>query len=122
MCYLDLEPATFWEEWPAAARKRHLCDACSSIISPGQPYLRHRSLGADCRDRHWNHEKMCFPCWWVRQEFADAHGQSFWPSMLLEQLRDCVADDDDWRDHLAFLLRRTRAAERADEVDAGVRP
>lgn len=114
MCSIDLDPAEFWEETGAIARKRHRCDACGSNIPPGEPYLRHRSLLTDAGDREWHHEKMCAPCWFVRQEFADAHGVSFWPSMLIEQLQECIADDgdDDWRDSLAFMLRRNRAAHR----------
>lgn len=108
MCYIDLEPCAMWSESPVFARKTHECSACQSAITKGDPYLKH----ANVFDGEFTSEKMCFPCWFAREQFAEAHGQSFVPSALISMLRDCVGKNDDeddvWRPVLASVLRRYR--------------
>jgi hypothetical protein len=113
MCMIDLEPATIWEETYRTARTEKQCSSCGMLIQPGDPYMY---LSYLC-DGRWTHEIGCAPCIIVRDDFADAHGQSFGPSLLLEMLNECVDrwsrdKDQEWRHHLAFLLNRIRRAKR----------
>lgn len=113
MCGLDLDPCTLWEEKPVTARAWHLCDGCGCLIEPGQPYLRHANLF----EGEFSREAMCFACWFIREEFAEAHHQTFAPSALYDTLLDCGAGDPDseWRTHLAVMMRRVRRGRRVRE-------
>lgn len=112
MCSLDLfGEVAVWRETPRRARKDHSCTACGGVIAKGSAYLDHANL----YDGSWSSETACFPCWWARETFAQAHEQSFAPSMLHELLRDCVkgrVDDAEreWRPSFAALLRRYRVS------------
>lgn len=108
MCSLDLEPCSVWRERVHVARKVRNCNSCGQVIRPGDPYLSH----FDVFEGEANHEAACFVCWGVRQQFADAHGQSFAPSMLDDQLWACIDGDgeSEWRDSLAIVLRRYRTS------------
>lgn len=116
MCSIDLDPCTVWDESVATARTPHTCDGCGARILPGTAYLRHANLYKG----KWTREAACFACWWARETFVSAHGQSFAPSMLAEMLRECVDTDRPWwgpkerlwRSLLAGILRRQRAARR----------
>lgn len=117
MCYLNLDCAKVWNEAPRIARKEHMCDACCAAIPKGAAYLHHSSL----YDGHWTTEAMCFPCWWVRATFAEAHGQTCAPGMLMETLRECVRSASPatwrrdrptlWAPELTSVLRRYRTSE-----------
>lgn len=113
----DLEPCAVWQEFPRRARKPHACGPCDSIIPPGDYYLVHFSIF----DGEVTSEKVCFACWWAREDFCRAHGdgQLFQPSGLISALQDCVGENDDpedrWRPVLAAILRRHRVAPRARE-------
>lgn len=108
MCSIDLDPCSVWRETPRVARKPHLCDGCGQEIRPGDAYLVH----FDIFEGEANNERACFVCWWVRQVFADAHGQSFAPSGLWTQLDECIQGerDNEWRESLAVVLRRFRTS------------
>lgn len=113
MCSLDLDAAPVWNEHAVFARKPHRCDCCNASIAPGVPYLRHSSL----YDGSWRRESLCFPCWWSREVFADAHDGAPTPGYFWQALQDCVGENDDeldvWRQHLAALKRRWRTAKAA---------
>lgn len=122
MCSLDLEPCDAWNERAVKARKPHRCDACDTLIPAGAHYLRHFHIFEDSLGT----ERMCADCWMVREAFAEAHGQNFFPSMLIDQLRQCVGDNDDeedeWRPLLASVLKRyrvSRAGEQSKQVPEG---
>lgn len=110
MCSLDLEPCEVWVETPRIARKRHECDGCGVEILCGTAYLVNFHVFDGCPGG----EKSCFECWLAREQFAEAHGQSFYPSMLLDQLRQCIGENDDeedeWRSVLASVLARHRTS------------
>lgn len=110
MCSLDLDPCAVWSETPRRARRAHECTACGVAIQPGEAYLSHFSVFEGCPST----EKMCFACWLARGQFAEAHGQSFPPSALLEQLHDCIGanddEEDEWRPIYANVLARFRVS------------
>lgn len=113
MCSIDLDRCEVWSETPRKARKPHGCNGCGIVIVPGQPYLVHFNI----YDGDPTREAMCFACWCAREQFADAHGQSIAPSILIEMLRECIGENDDeedvWRPVLASVLSRYRVARRA---------
>ncbi len=118
MCdFGDLDPCVIWEEAPAIARKWHRCDGCASLIAPGDAYLRHASL----YDGNWTREAECFACWWIREDFGEAHRMRPLPSQLSYDLVECGADqpDSEWRPHLASFRRRNRRACRVLDRTAG---
>lgn len=90
----------------------HECDGCYATIKRGDPYLAHSNLF----EHTWSREKLCFACWLTREQFAEAHGQSFAPHMLRDQLQQCIDENDKrgdpWRPLLAALLRRRRLTRR----------
>jgi hypothetical protein len=109
VCSLDVDDACpVWNERVRTARKQHACDCCGQVISSGEQYLYHSHVF----DGTAGSEKMCAVCWFVRESFANAHGQTCVPSNVLETLRECSHGDrsSPWRLHLAVLLRRRRTA------------
>lgn len=107
------EGAEVWRESVHRARKAYRCDGCGATIGAGQPYTGVFSVF----DGNPLSEKMCAPCWFAREEFAEAHDeQTFAPSILVEMLRDCIADDDGdgerWRPVLADVLGRAKRVSR----------
>jgi hypothetical protein len=114
MCDVDFEGGSWawWSFTPREARKPHKCDACGTPIRPGEPYLDHRHIH---REDGMGAGKACAPCGLSIQAFGDSH--NFWtsPDSIEEFLRDCVVDEDakgGWRDHVAGIIKRRRAAKR----------
>lgn len=109
--YGDLEIAKVWQETVRRAAKAHYCTSCGATIERGEYHLVHVSI-LDSVSR----ERMCFACWWAREDFHQEHvgSPSIMPSMLEEFLRECLRDTDNaarWMPYLADLeLRRARAA------------
>lgn len=119
MCAIDLDPCDVWLEKPRLARKAHLCDGCGTTIKPRSPYLVH----FDVFEGAPNSEKCCYRCWLAREEFAEAHGQSFTPSSIEPMLDECIsgADPGDpetkrWRRLQRSVLGRARRARAARAV------
>lgn len=111
MCDIDLEPCTVWRETPRKARKERECGCCGTPIRPGDPYLSHFSI----YDGEATSDSVCFACWWIRESFAQSHGQSMQPDALEETLRSCIDEDgreSDWRPEMASLLKRERTTRR----------
>jgi len=98
MCYVDLDYCEVWSETARMARKQHACDACGGTIKSSEAYLVHFSA----YEGSVTHDKMCFRCWIVREQFAADHGQSFQPHMLTEMLASCVDEGD--KDSLRWKL------------------
>lgn len=113
MCSVgELDPCDVWSEHVVTARKTHECDACDTLIRPGEPYLRH----FDLYEGTASNEKMCAACWCIREAFSQAHGVTYQPSSLIQFLGECVLDNDDpedpWRPLLAAVKRRQRVSAR----------
>lgn len=109
MCTLDYgDPVKVYWEDPRTARKEHSCHGCGATIHKGEAYC-YVSYVDEYRG---NSEKECFVCWWTRAAFRDAHGAFPMPSILWEELRDCIDGDrsSPWRLHLAALKRRWRTS------------
>lgn len=120
MCFIDLEPCEVWSEKTVKARKPHKCGGCGAAIKPGEIYLRH----FDIFEGNMSAECACGACSKSRDEFADAHGQSFIPSRLDEMLWECIdgaASDEDtkrWRILYARLCsRRAQWAHKHTEIE-----
>lgn len=113
MCELydgDLETAKVWRETPRTAAKTHDCAGCRGRIVRGEPYVEHVSI-LDSVSR----ERMCFPCWWARDDFHQTHGgPQIMPSMLEEFLRECARDntasEERWTPYLVAMEARRAAA------------
>jgi hypothetical protein len=111
MCVIDLEPCSVWRETPRKAKKSYKCSGCGITIQPGEAYLENFSVF----EGEASTEKACFGCWAAKQQFAEAHGQDFAPSHLIEFLQDCIGENDDeedvWRPVLAAVLARYRTSD-----------
>jgi hypothetical protein len=119
MCSLDdLEYASVWHETKLRARKHYKCNTCGGAIRPGDHYIRH----FDVSDGEPTRERCCLPCEESRAAFRKAHHGGFSPSNHADELVDCIenADTDEerqpWRDALAALRRRQRAAKAGEET------
>ena len=112
----DMEIAKVWQETVRRAAKAHRCSACGTTIQWKEYHLEHVSI-LDSVSR----ERMCFACWWVREDFHQEHAgsPSIMPSMLEEFLSGCLGWDDDgssrWAQYLE-QLRARRAARVAGEA------
>jgi len=110
MCEIDGDRAELWRDTPRVARKQHACDGCGATIVAGAHYLEH----FDVFEGSTTSERVCFGCWAAYQQFADAHHFWFSPGRIIEQLRDCIGEnndeDDVWRPVLASVLRRYRVS------------
>lgn len=113
--YGDLEIAKVWRETARRAAKPHCCSSCGAAIERGEYHLEHVSI-LDSVSR----ERMCFPCWWAREDFHQEHAgsPSIMPSMLAEYLRECARDgyasDARWSAYLDAMTVRG-AARAVDE-------
>lgn len=109
MCTLSCDdPVKVYREDPRTARKAHACSGCGATIHIGEPYCYVSYVDSDsARSEH-----ECFPCWWTRTEFREAHGAFPMPNFLWEELRDCIDGQrpNPWRTHLAALKRRWRTS------------
>lgn len=108
----DLEIAKVWQETVRRAAKAHRCNSCGVGIERGEYHLVHVSI-LDSVSR----ERMCFACWWAREDFHQEHvgSPSIMPSMLGEFLRECARDgyasDARWAAYLdAMTVRGAQAA------------
>jgi hypothetical protein len=115
MCSLDLEPCTVWRNTPRKARKPHVCVCCGAGIAPGTHYLDHFNVF----DGNSSSESLCGFCWFIWQQFGDAHDMQPTPGALYEQLQDCIGenddDEDEWRPLFAAIKRRWRVSTRGRE-------
>lgn len=82
-CYCDYDPASFYVRDIRRARKRHVCEECNGIISPGEKYEHVTGKWDDvatfktcsrCVDlRTWVKNNVpCF-CWAHGRMLDDAH-------------------------------------------------
>jgi hypothetical protein len=109
MCTLDYDATVkAYLENPRTARKEHACSACGATIHNGEAYCYVSYVG----DSTARSEHECFPCWWTRAEFREAHGAFPIPSFLWEELKACIEGDrtSEWRPRLAALERRWRTS------------
>lgn len=118
MCevYVD-EPVECYRETTHRARKPHRCDACSSVVTTGESYVRVFFV--------WEGEpyteRVCSACHEAHRTFVEAHSAApYSPGSLGDTLRECIeaaAEDGEdasrWRSLLAGLLGRRRAARSA---------
>jgi hypothetical protein len=112
----DYEHWDVWRETPRVARKAHTCNCCTGTILPGSNYLDFATI----YDGRATSEKACFGCWVAMVDFTKAHNVTYSPSQMPDELRNCVAQEKGevdakestkrWRDHIAGILRRQRAA------------
>lgn len=119
MCDVDFDGDAWraWSDVPRKARKPHACDSCGSAIRPGDAYLAHGHVNPDGGAES---EKACFACWWTREAFAQSHRVYMSISFTEELLRECIIDDSEkggWRDDLAGIIKRRRAAARTTRKD-----
>lgn len=109
MCTIDYDdPVRVYRESPRIARKEHECSGCGAVIRNGEAYC-YVSYVDDYRG---NSEHECFACWWTRSAFWAEHNGGPLPSLLWEELRDCIGGErtNTWRPHLAALQRRWRTS------------
>lgn len=115
MCGFDAEPCDFYDTERGEVARGRRCSVCSFRIPRGGPYLRVA----------WKYEDsfasavLCFACDEALQRFGDSHGQQPTPDWFVRALRECVdvprrmfkdRDVREWRDVIAGILRRRRAA------------
>jgi hypothetical protein len=109
MCTLECDDLVrVYAEDPRIARKEHSCLGCGATIHRGDAY----NIVFYVSDGHGYSEKECFPCWWTRTDFWEAHSGGPFPSNLWEELKECIQGDHSspWRAHLAALKRRWRTS------------
>lgn len=122
MCDIDWDGDrwSWFRQTPRTAKKEHRCGACGLPIRPGEPYLDHRHIDGDGISA----SKACAPCGITLVVFGDAHRFYTAPECIEEFIRDCVINEDEgkggWRDDLAGIIRRRRAASRALSRSEGV--
>lgn len=117
MCEIDMDSWDAWAESHPVARKQHRCDCCGARISAGEKYYRISFVYEGTADS----EKACLACRFVALGFASEHRWTVNPSAMPEMLRECfegagrgdLSDTDRaWRNALAGMIRRKRAAKR----------
>lgn len=113
MCYFEAEPCELSRSTWQVSRKRRRCDGCGGFIEPGAQYERCFFVF----DGEADTDSACFACAVVSAEFAAEHGSHPNYNWLADALWECVdgaekADPDakPWRDALAGMKRRGRAA------------
>lgn len=122
MCEIDWDGGrwNWFINTPRVAKKEHRCGTCAMPIRAGDPYLDHRHIF----DGRLNAAKACAPCAISLLSFGEAHNFYTSPDFLEEFLRDCVVNEDEgkggWRDDIAGIVKRKRAARRAEL--AGAKP
>lgn len=118
MCDFEVdEPISGSTELHRRARKEHQCGSCRGRIRPGETYLRYSWFG----DGTAAAVSVCEPCELGWQFFRSEHGSYPTPDWFKEALFSCFdgADKTDpeakvWRDVYAGMLKRSRAAQRAE--------
>lgn len=110
------ESASAWRETPVKrARRRHRCRTCDTQIDLGDAYHKVSYVF----DRRGEEEKCCLACHAIAKAFGDAHHVLVAPSMLLEELDNCVIEDgsDQWRaasNEIRERLKKSGCARAAD--------
>lgn len=118
MCELNLDICSVYLEKPVRARKPHRCDGCGRMIAIGEPYLTVFTVFDGSADTSTG----CFGCWAAREQFAEAHGESFPPGQIQDMLLDCIGEKEPgwetWRDVLAQVQAKHPALEPHHQHDA----
>lgn len=116
MCYFDVDPCEVYKTKHRKARKQHACTVCHGHITKGNLYKYHSWIS----DGYPGDAKVCNECEKTMDEFRDHHGQFPSPDWFAEALRECFdgAPKQDltarkWRSAYAGILKRNRAAKRA---------
>jgi hypothetical protein len=117
MCevYFD-EYCTVWRESAHRSRKYRRCGCCGGRIRPGGVYVNHFSIF----DGDTSTANICQACWFIREEFREAHHVTLFPGTVREYLEECIVSEEDegesaqrWRRLLKALKRRKRLARSA---------
>lgn len=118
MCYFEAEPCAVHRSSFPVSRKRRRCDGCGGWIQAGAQYERcffvfEGEAGTD---------NACLACVAVQRAFMEEHGSAPNYNWLRDALLDCYdgaenkgrrdEDAQPWRDAMAGMLRRQRAAKR----------
>jgi hypothetical protein len=92
MCeiYDDGNLADVYNTSERRAAKPHRCEACGTVILPGERY----TYGSGVFDHRGFSERACLACAKVRKDFGAAH--AYYPSFneLEQSLHDCIAEGD----------------------------
>lgn len=116
MCSIDLEPCALWSHSTGTARKAGPCFICGWVIPAGAPFGKYVWKF----EGEFGNARLCLGCELIADDFATTHGTMPTPDIFEETLRECFegADRGDpeakpWRDAMAEILKRQRAASRA---------
>ena len=105
-----------WNETAHRSRKYRRCGCCGGRIRPGSIYVGHFSVFDGSSSR----ADICQACWFIREEFNQAHRVTLFPTTVRECLEECIVSEEDegesaarWRYLLKVLKRRQACARSA---------
>src|SRR3954469_21289985 len=113
MCSIgDSDGPAFFSRTVRKARKRHVCDACDGVISPGEKYVV-EAFVAERGDKAES-QKCCLACDEIIDQFMAVHDSGPFPSYARSALKHCIDEEPEsatrWQPMLDAMDARRKAA------------